>query len=696
MGSDAVARRARMWCLRALLAVVAWVLLPATPARADDPSAPVERVAVLVAANDGGPGRATLRYTESDAHAMGKALRQVGGLASANEIVVHRATPGRIRAALQRASKRATAAVESGRRIELIFYYSGHSDETGLLLGEQSLSYRELRGALEAVPADVHIAILDSCSSGAFTRAKGGTRRPPFLVGSTSDVSGHAFLTSSSAEETAQESDRIGGSFFTHFLVSGLRGAADRDGDRLITLGEAYQFAFDETLEHTQATSVGAQHAAYEIELSGSGELVMTDLRRATGRLEIERTIIGRIWIRGSNGHLAAELVTKDDGAPTVLALEPGRYTVTVETEHRLRQASVSVSSSARTVVTSRELVSVPRERTTARGTLLSDDYVRVPVSVGFFPALSLAGKARPTIVSFGVAVLWSQVARVRGLSMATGADIVREEVRGMQWSGGASVVRGRLAGAQLTAGMNWVGDDARGAQLAGVVNAAGRASGLQVTFGANWAGSIQGAQLGVVNVGRREVAGAQLGLLNIGGNVRGTQLGLFNFARRSDASVGLLSVTREGGVHADVWTSDTAAFNVGVRFDAKYTYSFLAAGFHPAGRGAGWQFGGGLGGHIPLRGPAALELDIAMYAAFVDPAFHTQFATLAKARLMLAWRFRPRLTLWAGPTFNVQQDDPTEVRSRLGYGWAVFRRVDGEGDDRIQMWPGFVAGLRF
>lgn len=695
MACGAVARGARRQGLRLLLAWLSWALMPAALARAGEPLTAVERVAVLVAANDGGPGRATLRYTESDAHAVGKALRQVGGLASDAEIVVHRATPARIRAALKRAAARTAEAAQRGRRVELVFYYSGHSDETGLLLGERTLPYRELRRALEAVPADVHIAILDSCSSGAFTRAKGGTRRPPFLAGSAGEVSGHAFLTSSSEDETAQESDRIGGSFFTHFLVSGLRGAADRNGDRLVTLGEAYQFAFTETLAHTETTSVGAQHPAYEIALSGSGELVMTDLRRATGRLEIERAIRGRIRIRSSNGHLAAELASTGDET-TVLALEPGRYTVTVDADRRLAQASVRVPETTPAVLKARDLVAVPREATTARGTTTSDEYVRVPVSIGFFPALSMAGKARPTIVGFGVAVLWSQVARVHGMSMATGADIVREEVRGVQWSGGASVVRGRLSGAQLTAGMNWVSEDARGAQLAGLANAADRAAGLQATFGGNYAGAMRGAQIGIVNVARRSASGAQLGVLNVGGNVRGAQLGLFNFARRSDASVGLLSITREGGVHADVWTSDTAAFNVGVRFDAKYTYSFLAMGFHPAGRGAGWQLGGGLGGHIPLRGPAALEIDIAAYAAFVDPAFRTALAHLATARLMLAWRLRPRVTLFGGPTFNLQHDDPTRVGSRLGYGWSTLQWVDTEGDDRLRVWPGFAAGIRF
>jgi hypothetical protein len=44
-------------------------------------------------------------------------------------------------------------------------------------------------------------------------------------------AAGTAILSSSTADETSQESDRLRGSFFSHHLVNALRGAADRDGD---------------------------------------------------------------------------------------------------------------------------------------------------------------------------------------------------------------------------------------------------------------------------------------------------------------------------------------------------------------------------------------------------------------------------------------------------------------------------------
>ena len=113
--------------------------------------------------------------------------------------------------------------------------------KTGILLGDDRYAYRNLRDRLDQVPADVRIAVLDACSSGAFTRVKSGRPRPPFLVDESSDMRGHAFLTSSSESEAAQESDRIRASYFTHYLVSGLRGAADLSGDGKVTLSEAYQ-----------------------------------------------------------------------------------------------------------------------------------------------------------------------------------------------------------------------------------------------------------------------------------------------------------------------------------------------------------------------------------------------------------------------------------------------------------------------
>ena len=128
-------------------------------------------------------------------------------------------------------------------------------------------------------------ALKSGRASGAITRLKGGRLSPAFLSDESVQVQGYAFLTSSSEDEAAQEAEHLKGSFFTHALLTGLRGAADVSGDGRVTLGEAYQFAFAETLTQTAATEAGAQHTAYDIKMAGTGDVVLTDVRQTSASL---------------------------------------------------------------------------------------------------------------------------------------------------------------------------------------------------------------------------------------------------------------------------------------------------------------------------------------------------------------------------------------------------------------------------
>ena len=53
-------------------------------------------------------------------------------------------------------------------------------------------------------------------------------------------IEGDVYITSTGPNEPAQEWEALGGGLFTHHLLSGLRGAADRDTDGRVTLFEAY------------------------------------------------------------------------------------------------------------------------------------------------------------------------------------------------------------------------------------------------------------------------------------------------------------------------------------------------------------------------------------------------------------------------------------------------------------------------
>ena len=193
------------------------------------------------------------------------------------------------------------------------------------------LGYSQLIDSLKTANAAIRIAVLDACNSGTITRIKGGKTKPPFLVDESFDMQGYAFLTSSSADEAAQESDLIEASFFTHYLVSGMRGAADVTGDGRVTLHEAYQFAFDETRARTIGTVGGTQHPAYQGQMRGTGGVVMTEVRRNAAGLSLDEALAGRLSIRNAQQRLVAEL-NKSPGRSVELGLVPGDYTLFLET----------------------------------------------------------------------------------------------------------------------------------------------------------------------------------------------------------------------------------------------------------------------------------------------------------------------------------------------------------------------------
>ncbi|MEZ4382171.1 MAG: caspase family protein [Nannocystaceae bacterium] len=671
------------------------------------------RIALVIGVNDGGRERARLRYAGSDAKALSKVLADLGGVTYEDRLLLDDPDVAALRRGFERIAERVRKAQAAGERVELLFYYSGHSDETGLLIGEELVDYRQLRKMIDAVPADVRIAILDSCASGAFTRLKGGKTREPFLVGGAT-VSGHAFLTSSSADEAAQESDRIRGSFFTHYLVTGLRGAADINHDRQVTLNEAYRFAFDETLARTEGTRGGPQHAAYEIQLAGSGDLVMTDLRQATATLELTAAIGGRVFVRDERGNLEAELHKPKGAGSIALALEPGTYRVTVDDGAALWRASVRVQDGGAVVVDTRDLKKIEAEATTSRGATPAAEPTPppkptlVPFNIGVTPRQSTNAKhgdarlLNHTSISFGT----SDVARIEGLDVALAASTIREELRGAQLAAGVTRLMGDGVGLQGAAvltiadgafdGLQWsviantAKGDLRGAQLTSLFNYANHLRGAQLGGVANYARDIHGFQLGMVNTSGA-LRGASIGAVNVTrGRVDGLQLGLINFADDADASIALLPISRKGGVHLDVWTSDLAAFNLGLRLASRRTYTMIVAGIHPFGAGSGWTVGLGLGGRFTPTETLFIDLDNVVHVA--QPGFKTLSsppALIDSLRLLIGWRPHHRFSLYAGPTLNVGVD----VRGagehfRVGYPYASYR------DDWVMIWPGAALGV--
>ena len=311
---------------RAICAAAVVAAVPALPALAE-----ARRFALVVGETKGGAGTRPLRYAERDARRMHSILTRLGGVRPEDSRLLTSASADEVRAAMGELSARAEQARARGDETVLLVYYSGHAKDGDLRLGDTRMPLVELREALRNAPADVRIGLLDSCQSGAITRAKGVRAAPAFDVQQAQSVStrprGLVLIASSSADEESQESDDIGASFFTHYLASGLLGDADASGDGKVTLAEAYAYAYARTVGQTTETRAGAQHPVYLYDLGGAGDVVLTELLPTRGSLVFPPASEGVYVVLDGSRRAVAE-VAKGRGDQRRIALAPGEYLV--------------------------------------------------------------------------------------------------------------------------------------------------------------------------------------------------------------------------------------------------------------------------------------------------------------------------------------------------------------------------------
>ena len=300
------------------------------------------RFALVVGNNAGREPARTLKYAEQEVARLADLLRRTGDFELVD--VQQGQSRGEVEAALQSLKKGIERARADGRRTLFFFFYSGHADGEALELGSSRLPLRTLSTYLENLSADIRLAFIDACRSGVITGVKGGRRAPAYeiRIADVASVRGLAIVTSSTASEPSQESDDLRSSYFSHNVMTGLQGLADRSGDGQITLSELYDFAFRRTLASTAANLTGSQHPTYAYRLSGTGEVVLTRAPVGHARLRFPGDP-GATYSVLRDGDLLAEVAASGD-SDSYLALPAGEYRVVRRaladlTETRLRLA---------------------------------------------------------------------------------------------------------------------------------------------------------------------------------------------------------------------------------------------------------------------------------------------------------------------------------------------------------------------
>lgn len=253
------------------LSVVLLALLISEPANAE-----LRRFALVVGSNATlNANLAPLRFADDDASRLSEFLSEVGvdvALVTTFDqqsqqmfwrLVDHAspATPQGLDSAYEALLTRMQAAKESGNTVDLLVYYSGHGDvgpdgNGYLTLDGGKLTRHDLfEGLLGRSPAHHNHLVIDACRSEELVLSRGGAWKPDranvdyaravrrYLDEHSMDhFTNTGVILATSSDQQTHEWERYRGGVFTHQLLSGLRGAADVNGDGAIEYSEIGAF----------------------------------------------------------------------------------------------------------------------------------------------------------------------------------------------------------------------------------------------------------------------------------------------------------------------------------------------------------------------------------------------------------------------------------------------------------------------
>jgi hypothetical protein len=216
--------------------------------------AKVWAVVVGVAAYEHMPA---LRYTDDDAYRFYAFLKGLEGGALPDEqvrvLIDEEATRDNMLGAIGEIFDMA------GPNDLVIFYFSGHGLNGSFLPIDfdgfnNKIAHDEIAALFNKCRAKYKLCVADACHSGSILAMRSGSQETvisQYYQQLAKAVSGTALIMSSKADETSLESSGLRQGVFSHFLIRGLKGEADADKDKVVTIEELYNYINFNVREYT-------------------------------------------------------------------------------------------------------------------------------------------------------------------------------------------------------------------------------------------------------------------------------------------------------------------------------------------------------------------------------------------------------------------------------------------------------------
>ncbi len=309
---------------------------------------PPDMYAIVIGYNGAAAGLPTLHYADDDAIGF---ARFFGALAGEDHVVLLTTPDAQTQETFARA-KLVIPSVESptrrslfaafdslrvklaqrppGRAALLYFVYAGHGLSGRFLLQpegatEAAFTGHELRAALGTLPIERAAVFIDACRAQSLFVERGADSGPD-LAAEVDELERRAsavsigVLTAATSNQPAGEAADLQAGTFSHVLASGLAGAADANGDDVVTFGELAAFVAFNTQRLT------GQRPWFD---PPGGDLNATaiDHRNRRGRLVFGEQA-GHYRVESREGRPVFAEANKGEGQSLKLLLPPGHYRV--------------------------------------------------------------------------------------------------------------------------------------------------------------------------------------------------------------------------------------------------------------------------------------------------------------------------------------------------------------------------------
>lgn len=348
-----------------------------------------------------------------------------------------------------------------------------------------------------------------------------------------------------------------------------------------------------------------------------------------------------------------------------------------------------------------------------------------MPLQIGFVPPLSSNGRKNADVYNHvSINVLAGQSKGVTGTELSgiysenfghmigfkgTGlVDVVHGSAEGFQAAGVMAAIGGNTDGMQA-GGVLAINDGSLdGFQAGGILARTGRSlNGMQAGGVFAYTGdSLDGFQAaGVVSICKGRVDGMQAaGVVSIAGTLNGLQVGLVNIsdsAGEDAVTIGLVNIVRKGGImELGIMNTEFANGSVFLRSGTPRFYGYVGAGAHFTGGdfrfstliGAGTTIR--LGGKVSFN-PEWMQWMIAPNGNFV---YNNQSNHVQQLRAVFSVNLN-KITISAGPTVNLAYSAYLSPSGERGLDLApnyFYNKNSNGGNTNVRAWWGYTAAVSF